>query len=192
MKTIVLASSSITRKSLLQRLAVEFECLSPDIDESPLAHEDNQQLVMRLAQQKAQAVAAQIDGQLFIGSDQVAVCDDQVLGKPGTVENAHQQLSMCSGKTVTFLTSLHLYNKQSKSQHNYIDTTEVVFRDLTSAEIERYVATEMPLNCAGSFMSEGLGITLFSAIRNQDPTALMGLPLIKLCEFLREEGIALP
>jgi len=191
MKKVILASGSSARKDLLSRLNIPFSCITSDIDESPMANEANQELVIRLGKEKALAVAAHSEGDIFIGSDQLAVCDGQIIGKPGTVENAVRQLKSFSGKKVTFLTSLFVFNKETGSEHSYLDTTHVEFRDLTEEEIITYIKAENPLQCAGSFKSEGLGISLFTAIYNQDPTALMGLPMIKLCEYLRAESVNL-
>ena len=188
---IILASTSPYRRELLGRLGIEFSVCSPDVDETRLPGESPLELVRRLSEAKARAGAAQQTGDvLVIGSDQVAVIDDQVLGKPGTAERACEQLARLSGQRVTFLTGLCLYNSaQRRAQVEVIPFT-VVFRHLTARQIEDYVQREQPLNCAGSFKSEGLGVALFEAMEGDDPTALIGLPLIRLVSMLEAEGVA--
>lgn len=186
---LVLASSSRYRRALLERLGLTFDCASPDIDEVALPTEQPSALVQRLSQGKAQALASNFPDHLIIGSDQVACCADTVLGKPGTAAKAHDQLALLSGQRVEFLTGLALLNTRSSSLHIDIDRTTVQFRHLSAAEIAAYVEREQPLDCAGSFKSEGLGVALFESIDNADPSALIGLPLIKLCAMLRQEGL---
>jgi septum formation protein len=186
---LILASSSVSRRELLNRITTSYAAVSPDIDEKALENESTEELVTRLAIEKAKAAAKKYKKEgLYVGSDQVAICDDHVLGKPLTQDNAVNQLTMCSGKKITFLTSMCVYNSKTRSTQNHIDETHVQFRQLSPAEILNYVEREQPLHCAGSFKSEGLGIHLFQSIQNNDPSALIGLPLIKLCEFLRNEN----
>jgi MAF protein len=189
---LLLASSSPFRRRLLDKLGLDFIHQSPDIDESPLADESPVALVMRLAREKAGALAGSHPDTLIIGSDQVAVIGDRVLGKPGTREKAIEQLSAASGQRVTFLTGLCLLNTATGRTQVACDPFHVQFRTLRPAQIERYVDAEQPLNCAGSFKSEGLGIVLFKAMEGRDPNTLVGLPLILLTEFLAAEGISLP
>lgn len=189
---LLLASSSPFRRQLLDKLGLDFIHQSPDIDESRLTGESPVQLVMRLAREKARALADVHPDTLIIGSDQVAVIGDQVLGKPGTREKAMEQLSAASGQRVTFLTGLCLLNTASGRTQVACDPFHVQFRTLRPQQIERYVDAEQPLNCAGSFKSEGLGIVLFKALEGRDPNTLVGLPLILLTEFLAAEGISLP
>ncbi|HGM7320063.1 Maf family protein [Stenotrophomonas sp. CCNWLW162] len=187
---LILASTSRYRRELLQRLGLPFDCARPDVDETPLDGEAPLALAMRLAAAKAAEVAARHPGAWVIGSDQVANLNDQPLGKPGTVEAACAQLKAMSGHTVHFHTAISLTcNGESFTA---TDLTEVRFRALGEDEIARYVAAEQPLDCAGSFKCEGLGISLFEAIDNRDPTALVGLPLIALCGLLRRAGFAVP
>ncbi|MQX54261.1 Maf family protein [Alcanivorax sediminis] len=189
---LLLASSSPFRRELLGKLRLEFTHQSPDIDESRLDGETPTELVIRLAQEKATALAEQHPNTLIIGSDQVAVLGDTVLGKPGTREKAIEQLSVASGQRVTFLTGLCLLNTATGRTQTACEPFHVQFRTLQPAQIERYVDLEQPLNCAGSFKSEGLGIVLFKALEGRDPNSLVGLPLIVLTEFLAAEGIQLP
>lgn len=190
MTTLLLASTSPYRRALLERLALPFDCVRPDVDESPLAGEPPDSLAVRLAAAKAAEVAKRHPGAWVIGSDQVADLDGQPLGKPGTVRAAHAQLAAMSGQVVHFHTAICLV--RDGEQHEARDTTRVHFRKLKAAEIERYVDAEQPLDCAGSFKCEGLGIALFDAIESRDPTALVGLPLIALCGLLRQAGFAVP
>jgi len=189
---LLLASSSPFRRQLLDKLGLDFIHQSPDIDETRLAGESPVALVMRLAREKAAALAGSHPDTLIIGSDQVAVIGDRVLGKPGTREKAIEQLSAASGQRVTFLTGLCLLNTATGRTQVACDPFHVQFRTLRPAQIERYVDAEQPLNCAGSFKSEGLGIVLFKALEGRDPNTLVGLPLILLTEFLAAEGVALP
>jgi len=186
-----LASTSAYRQQLLAKLTPHFTAVTPETDETPLPDEDATALVRRLARAKAQAVAATLDKGLVIGADQVAVFNGQIIGKPHTNENAMAQLRQFSGHTVTFLTGLALLNAASGHCQQVVDPYTVSFRLLTDAEITAYVLREQPLDCAGSFKSEGLGISLFSAMRGDDPNSLIGLPLIRLLQLLRNEGINL-
>lgn len=190
---LVLASSSPFRRELLARLGLPFLSDSPDIDESRKDGETAEALVLRLALEKARAVAARHPGALVIGSDQVAVlADGSILGKPGNEERAMEQLQQASGSTVTFLTGLCLYNAASGQHQLCCEPFRVHFRELGRDAIRAYIKKEQPLNCAGSFKSEGLGITLFRKLEGDDPNALIGLPLIRLTDMLAGEGIALP
>lgn len=187
MPQLILASTSRYRRELLKKLEVPFKCVAPDVDELPLPGESPRQLVLRLAQAKAQDLAAAYPEHLIIGSDQVCVLDGQITGKPHTEENARRQLRAASGRVVTFYTGLALYNSASGHLQTECEPFDVHFRHLTDGEITRYIQKEQPLNCAGSFMSEGLGITLFERLDGRDPNTLVGLPLIALCKMLRHE-----
>ena len=192
MLPLLLASSSTYRRELLSRLRLPFVCSSPDIDESHRPDESAIELVKRLAEQKARALADSHPAHLIIGSDQVAVLGERIIGKPHTFENAREQLMAASGASVTFLTGLALLNSQTG--HCQVDCVPftVHMRVLDQARVERYLRAEQPYDCAGSFKAEGLGITLFEAIDSRDPTALIGLPLIGLAQLLREAGYVLP
>lgn len=190
-RAIILASSSPFRKELLDRLGLDYTAVSPDIDESALPGESPAALVARLAEQKACAVGSH-NGDLVIGSDQVATIDGDILGKPGNHESAVGQLTRLSGRHVTFHTGLCLLDcGKHEAQVDVIPFT-VLFRKLDSQQIENYLRAEQPYNCAGSFKSEGLGITLFEKMTGDDPTALIGLPLIRLTTMLAKAGIVLP
>lgn len=191
---LVLASTSVYRRDLLARLGTPFRQQSPQVDEAALPGEAPAVLAARLAAAKADVVAAMNPDALVIGSDQVADCAGSILGKPGDLPRARQQLRTSSANRVVFHTAICLIDTRSALARKFhaIDTTTVVFRDLTDAEIERYLVRERPFDCAGSFKSESLGIALFEHIESQDPTALVGLPLIALCRLLREAGVDLP
>ncbi len=191
MPDLILASTSVYRRELLNRLRLPFETARPETDESPLPDEAPLALARRLAQAKAAAVAARHPHAWVIGSDQVAECEGRALGKPGGRDPAIAQLSAMSGREVHFHTGLCLL-RDGQPPRLAMDLTTVRFRPLTTGEIERYVDAEQPFDCAGSFKSEGLGITLFDAIDNRDPTALIGLPMIATARLLREAGFALP
>lgn len=184
-----LASTSVYRQQLLGKLTTHFTALKPDTDETPLPNEHAEQLVKRLALAKAKSVASALQTGLVIGSDQVAVFADTIIGKPHTEENAIKQLTHFSGQSVTFLTGLALVNAKTGNAQVVVEPFEVCFRKLSAKEIEAYVAKEQPLDCAGSFKSEGLGITLFSKLSGNDPNSLIGLPLIRLNELLLNEGV---
>jgi septum formation protein len=188
---IVLASTSVYRRDLLGRLGIPVRQQAPQVDETPIPGEAPAALAMRLAVAKAHAVAGDHAEALIVGSDQVADCGGRALGKPGNVDNARQQLRASSGRAVTFHTAVCLLDtrKDARAAYTALDTTTVVFRALGDAEIERYLERERPFDCAGSFKSEGLGISLFESIESRDPTALIGLPLIALCRLLREAGV---
>lgn len=189
MKTLVLGSTSPFRKSLLEKLNVPFECAKPDIDETPFDGESSIALVERLAIEKAKAVANEFPNAFIIGSDQVALHQNDILGKPHTRENAINQLTRFSGDKVVFHTGLCVFDSETNKSYSLVEPFEVYFRDLTKAEIEAYVDAEQPLKCAGSFKSEGLGITLFEKLVGDDPNSLIGLPLIKLHALLKDAGL---
>lgn len=186
---LILASTSAYRKSLLQKLGLTFQCESPGIEEYSLLNETAQQLSERLAIQKARAVSNRFDAGIIIGSDQAASLGTKILGKPGNHANAVKQLVLCSGKTVTFYTGLCVIDAQTGKQRSLVETYDVSFRELTINQIEQYVRDEKPFDCAGSFKSEGLGISLFNSLNGRDPNCLIGLPLIALCDVLPEFGI---
>lgn len=188
---LILASTSRYRRELLERLRLPFHVARPEADETPLPGETASMLAQRLALAKAAAVATGQPGSWVIGSDQVAELEDgRPLGKPGTRDIAIAQLREMSGRAVHFRTAVCLLHGETQLQA--LDTTTVRFRELSGDEIERYVDAEQPLDCAGSFKSEGLGIALFDAIETRDPTALVGLPLIALATMLRQAGFQLP
>lgn len=187
---LILASTSPYRKALLERLQVDFACDSPDIDESPLAGESVQDMVVRLAKFKAEAVAGKYPDALIIGSDQSAVLDGEILTKSGNFETAVKQLQKASGKHIVFQTGLCLLNTRTGHSQTAGVPYTVVFKSLTQDMIEHYLKKEEPYNCAGSFKSEGLGIALFEKFEGEDPNALIGLPLIKLIEMLENEGFS--
>lgn len=190
--SIVLASGSRYRRELLARLGVAFATWSPDIDESALPGENPAQTAERLARSKARAAAQRHPGSLIIGCDQVAEVGGAALGKPGTLERARAQLAQLSGREALFHTGLCVLHAPSGREQARVVTTDVAFRRLDAAEIERYLAREPAFDCAGSAKSEGLGIALLSRLGGSDPTALVGLPLIALAEMLRAEGIPVP
>ena len=189
---LVLGSTSPYRRALLDRLGLSFTVAAPNVDESPLPGEAAIDLVHRLARTKAEAVAHRQSKSLVIGSDQLAVCGREVLGKPGSGERAVAQLRALSGQRVTFYTAEHIVNSESGSNEGHLDLTIVHFRSLSDAEIERYVARDKPFQCAGGFKIEALGISLFTRVESQDPTGLVGLPLIWLAGALRRNGFAVP
>jgi septum formation protein len=188
---LILASTSPYRRELLERLGVAFAVEAPDVDEAPLAAEPPTERALRLAAAKAEAVARRHPGAVVIGSDQVAAAGGVILDKPGTVERACQQLKHLAGSQARFYTACAVRWHNTGFSVNHLDTVTVAVRDLTTEEIAAYVAREQPLNCAGSFKSEGLGIALFSRIESEDPTALVGLPLIWLAGALRQAGYRL-
>ena len=191
-RTLVLGSTSRYRRELLQRLGLPFTVAAPDVDETPLQGEAPRALALRLALAKAHAVAAQHPDAVVIGSDQVADLRGQPLGKPGTHERASAQLQRMSGETVIFQTAVAVVCAATGFEQVDLAPVEVRFRTLTGDEIERYLHAEQPYDCAGSAKSEGLGISLLDAILNDDPTALVGLPLIRTCRMLRAAGLTLP
>lgn len=187
---LLLASSSPYRRTLLERLGLPFTSASPDVDESPQTGESPQQLAIRLATSKALALADRFPEHWIIGSDQVACLPDgTLLGKPGSHEQAALQLARSSGQHVTFLTGLVLLDSASGDIQSHCETFRVFFRELTSDEIHDYLQSEEPLDCAGSFKMEGLGIALFTGLEGRDPTSLVGLPLIALNDMLRAWGL---
>lgn len=186
---LVLASSSIYRSELLKRLQLPFETAAPDVDETALPDEPARATSMRLAQEKARAVACNYPDALIIGSDQVALLEGQQIGKPLTHDNAVRQLRAMRGKTTCFYTALTLLNSKTGNLQTEVAENYVTLRDLSDAEIEGYLLKEQPYHCAGSAKSEGLGIALISKITGNDPTALIGLPLILLVEMLRRENV---
>ena len=192
MRPLVLASSSVYRRELLQRLQLPFPSCSPNIDARPLADETPQMLVPRLAVAKARALRAQFLQHLIIGSDQVAVLDGQILGKPRTAAAAIAQLTAASGRSVTFYTGLCLLDSASGTIQVDCVPFTVHFRTLSPEQVRRYIEREQPLDCAGSFKSEGLGISLFRATEGEEATSLIGLPLIRLCDMLSQAGIIIP
>jgi septum formation protein len=191
-RTLVLGSTSRYRRELLQRLGLPFAVAAPDVDETPLQGEAPRALALRLALAKAHAVAAQHPDAVVIGSDQVADLRGQPLGKPGTHERASAQLQRMSGETVIFQTAVAVVCAATGFEQVDLAPVEVRFRTLTGDEIERYLHAEQPYDCAGSAKSEGLGISLLDAILSDDPTALVGLPLIRTCRMLRAAGLTLP
>lgn len=189
MQPLILGSSSPFRAELLHKLGLPFITASPDIDESQLADEQPIQLVQRLAEKKALTIAQQYTNALIIGSDQVAVLEGNILGKPGNHDNAVKQLMAASGKTMLFLTGLTLLNSHTGKAQTIVEPFEVQFKPLSIEQIEFYLQKEQPYQCAGSFKSEGFGISLFSKLKGDDPNSLIGLPLIQLIRLLAVEGI---
>jgi septum formation protein len=192
MQQLVLASSSIFRQSLLQRLGLPFEIAAPKVDEASLPGESPAETALRLARAKAETVAIGYADALVIGSDQIAVCDGMQVGKPGTRENAFRQLQMMRGRAVEFLTAICLLNSRTGAAQTALASNTVTFRNLGDDEIARYLQREQPYDCAGSAKSEGLGIALISRLQGDDPNALVGLPLIELVRMLRHEGVLVP
>ncbi|HDY97122.1 MAG TPA: septum formation inhibitor Maf [Pseudomonas sabulinigri] len=192
MLPLILASSSRYRKSLLERLHLPFESAAPDVDETPLQNEQPEQLTRRLALAKAQALQARYPAHLIIGSDQVVLLDNELVSKPGTHAEAREQLTRSSGKTLTFSTALCLLNSASGKHQVAMEPYSVTFRELNTDQIERYLLQDKPYDCAGSFKSEGFGISLIERMHGDDPNSLIGLPLIRLCQMLAQEGIYLP
>lgn len=189
---IILASSSPFRKSLLERLNLAFSCESPNIDEKQKENEAIQHYVERLAEEKAAHIASKHKNSIVIGSDQSLECDGYILGKPGNHDNAVKQLMRMSGKSLVFYTGLCVLNTVTQSLEKDVVPFRVNFRKLSEQEIENYLQREQPYQCAGSFMSEKMGVSLLSSMQGDDPTALIGLPLIRLCEMLRNQGISIP
>jgi septum formation protein len=189
MLTLVLASSSPYRRELLSRFKLPFDVFNPDIDETPRINEKAKEISFRLAREKAFKVAPHYANSLIIGSDQTAACQNQIIEKPNTHENAIKQLDFLSGKIVTFYTSLCLLNTKTQKVQECVVEFEVKYKELNQQIIETYLLKEQPYNCVGSVKSEGLGITLLEYIKGEDPTALIGLPLIKLSDMLQNEGM---
>lgn len=188
---LVLASTSVYRSELLKRLQLPFETAAPNVDETPLPGEPARATSLRLAQEKARAVATAFPDALIIGSDQVALLEGQQLGKPLTHDNAVRQLRAMRGKTTIFHTALALLNSKTGRMQTDVAENHVTLRNLTDAEIEGYLLKEQPYHCAGSAKSEGLGVALISRMTGDDPNALIGLPLILLTEMLRRENVRL-
>ena len=192
MLPLLLASSSVYRRELLARLGLPFVCSSPDIDESHRTGEPALELVKRLAREKALALADSHPAHLIIGSDQVAVLGERILGKPHTFEKAREQLLTASGAKVTFLTGLALLNSQTGACQVDCVAFTVTMRTLDPERVERYLRAEQPYDCAGSFKAEGLGVSLFQSTEGPDATSLIGLPLIRLVDMLLAEGVQVP
>lgn len=188
-RTVVLGSTSRYRRELLSRLQLPFDTASPDVDETPQPGEAPKALALRLALAKARDVGQRFPEAIVIGSDQVADLDGEPLGKPGTHERAVAQLQRMRGKTVVFQTAVAVVCQATGFEQLDIAPVHVVFRDLNDGEIERYLLAEQPYDCAGSAKSEGLGIALLARIDNDDPSALVGLPLIRTCHMLRAAGV---
>jgi septum formation protein len=191
-KGLILASTSPYRRALLARLGLPFECVAPGVDEARMPAEPAEAMAVRLARLKAEAVAARHPGSIVIGSDQVALRGTDVLGKPGTVERCREQLRASSGKEVVFLTAVHVIDGGTGNAESHVDRTVVQFRPLADDEIDRYIERDQPLDCAGGFKAEALGIALFDRIESTDPTGLTGLPLSWLCGALRRAQVLLP
>ena len=186
---IILASTSPYRRRLLERLNIAFQCISPGVDETPLPGEAPAELAGRLALLKARSLSRSHPDALVIGGDQVGVLQGQLMGKPGSAQSAMTQLTQCAGRDVAFYTAVAVVAQQRGFEKSHVELTTVHFRDLTGPEIKNYVAAEQPYDCAGSFKIEGLGIALFRGISGNDPTALEGMPLIKLTEMLGDAGL---
>ena len=189
---LILASGSKYRKILLRRFDIPFECRAPEIDESTKNNESPVDLVSRLAYEKAECVSNENPQAIVIGSDQIAVFEGQIIGKPGTHLAAKEQLLSFSGQLIEFLTAVSVQCGDTGFEERHIDSTRVSFRHLQVDEIERYLKADTPYDCAGAFMAESLGIVLFESIESDDPTALIGLPLIRTAAMLRRAGLRLP
>jgi len=189
---LILASSSVYRQRLLERLGQPFKIVTPAVDEATQPGESALSLSQRLSREKAQAIPTKSADPLVIGADQVAACDNRLLGKPGSAAGAVEQLLFCAGKHVVFFTSVAFWRPAQNQLFEATETVEVSMRALQLPEIEAYVAKDKPLDCAGSFKAESLGIALFRAVKSQDPTALEGLPLITVSAMLRDVGYAIP
>lgn len=191
-KSLILASSSRYRKELLERLGIPFEICVPAIEESSRAGESPARLAQRLAAEKAQTVARNMPAAVVIGCDQVAVCAGQVVGKPGSAANARAQLAAFSGQRVEFLSAISVQCRENGFRFDRTVATTVQFRDLSAGEIERYVLRDNPIDCAGGFRSEATGSALLRSMQSDDPTAIIGLPLICIAQALREAGFQVP
>ena len=191
-RALILASSSPYRKLLLQRLCLEFTVVTPSIDETPRPEEPHSSLAARLAREKAVAVSEQHPGALVIGSDQVALFENQIIGKPGSADYAIRQLRRFSGNCVQFITAVVVNCKESGFFASSTVATDVCFRKLGETEIQRYVAMDNPVDCAGGFKSEAAGSALLKSMKSDDPSAIIGLPLISLSVMLREAGLQIP
>ena len=188
-RPLILASSSPYRRALLQQLRLSFTSDSPHINEERLPGELPAQLARRLAAEKARALRSRHPDGLIIGSDQVAECGDSILGKPGTRENAIQQLRQCSGRQVNFHTGVSVLDTASGDQITEVEMFTITFRDLDDSQIQHYVDTDKPFDCAGSFKAEGFGIALFEKMEGSDFNSLVGLPLIRLIDLLKKFGV---
>ncbi len=187
---LILASASIFRRELLQKLELPFSCISPNVDETILENEKPYETALRLAQDKARKIGSEYSHALIIGCDQVATLDGEQLGKPLNHSNATKQLQMMRGREVTFHSALCLFNATTGNMQAEVVPYLVRFRQLTDAQIENYLAKEQPYHCAGSAKSEGLGVALIERMVGDDPNALIGLPLIKLITMLNNEGVS--
>ena len=188
---VILASQSKYKQNILRRLPIRFQSICPDVDETPNAGETAEALTRRLAKEKAKAIANIYSAYFVISTDQVATMEDLILGKPHTFDAAYQMLEALSGRTVFFFTSVCLITPKNEV-HLHTEKVIVNMRKLNRAEIERYVALDLPLDCAGGFKVEKLGISLFNSVKSHDPTALEGLPLIRLSQWLRDQGFKIP
>ena len=191
MNSLILASSSKYRQNLLSRLAIKFDSIPPQVDETPLKNESAEDLAIRLSELKARTISNSHPDQYVLGSDQVASHNDQIIGKPITYENAFNQLKNFSGDQVSFITGVTLINKSINYCQTEVSIVKVEFRELSAAEIESYLNYDKPFDCAGSFKVESLGISLFESVQSNDPTSLEGLPLISVCRLFRSAGINL-
>ena len=189
---IILASSSPYRKELLKRLDITFTTVSPDVNERYFQDELISDYVLRLAKTKAESIVSKNDNSLIIAADQALQCDKKILGKPGNYNKAKEQLIFMSNRSLTFYTGLCLINTETKIIEEDVISFRVDFRKLTESEIKNYLVKEKPYDCAGSFKSEKLGISLLKKMNGDDPTALIGLPLIRLCKMLRNQGVDIP
>ncbi|MCE3285949.1 MAG: maf protein [Steroidobacteraceae bacterium] len=191
-KGLILASTSRYRRALLGRLGLPFDCVAPQVEEARQPGESPVAMAARLARLKAEAVSRLHPAAVVIGSDQVALRGSDVLGKPGTVERCREQLQRSSGRDVVFLTAVHVVDGPAGRAEAHVDRTTVLFRELSADEIDRYIERDRPLDCAGGFKAESLGIALFEKIDSSDPTGLTGLPLAWVCGALRRAGLRLP
>jgi septum formation protein len=191
-KGLILASTSPYRRALLARLQVPFEAIAPDVDEARRPGEPAEEMAARLARLKAEAVSGRHPQAVVIGSDQVAVRGEDLLGKPGTAARCFEQLLQSSGREVLFLTAVHVLDGTTGTAESHVDVTRVRFRQLATREIERYIELDQPLDCAGGFKAESLGIALFEQIDSRDPTGLTGLPLAWVAGALRRAGFPIP
>ena len=191
-KGLILASTSRYRRSLLGRLGLPFDCVAPQVDETRQPDESAVGMASRLARLKAEAVSRLHPSAVVIGSDQVALRGHDLLGKPGTVERCREQLQQSSGRDVVFLTAVHVIDGPAGRTESHVDRTTVLFRELSATEIDRYIDRDRPLDCAGGFKAESLGIALFERVDSSDPTGITGLPLAWVCGALRRAGFDVP
>lgn len=190
-RKIILASSSKYRQELLARLRIDFDCISPSINEVPLSNEKPQELVKRLSMNKARKVAFDNPNAVVIGSDQIATFNNQIIGKPGNHQRAFRQLKSFSGQQIEFLTGVAVVIHSAKFEKYQLSKVAVKFKDLTDQQIENYLLIDKPYDCAGSFMVESLGVSLFDYVKSDDPTSLQGLPLISVCELLSDAEVSI-